>query len=563
MAKKGKGFFSKLNFGTKKTRENLSGNIDSVLDAFDEIGDDLYDELTEVLVMSDVGVTTSQQIIDELKERVKKQNIKDPAEVRRLIKEVVADMLGKDETIDFVTTPAVILVIGVNGVGKTTTIGKMAAYFKSEGKKVILGAADTFRAAAIDQLEIWADRAGVELVKHEEGSDPASVVYDTISKGVKENADVIICDTAGRIHNKKGLMAELGKIYRVIDRELPYSDREIFLVLDATTGQNAISQAKEFMKVADVTGIVLTKLDGTARGGVVLAIRNELNLPVKFIGVGEGLDDLQPFSATAFAESLFDPIDTENQEEIEAKLDENLQMQDAKEVEVDSLTSHGKEEEEPQPLTKKEQKQAAKAAEKAAKEAEAERKAREEEKARRKAEKKEREQAKKEERARQKAEEEAKKKAEAEAKRRAEEETKREAEEARRKKAAEEARRKAEAQMRAEEEALRKAEEAAQQKAEEERRHAAMKQLDEELDAVRRRAEEEARARRAAREKAEQEARAAAAAAPAAEEAAKPASADKGNADSDVSDAMRARIAAAKASILKRSLNSSDGKDSK
>ncbi len=354
MANKGNGFFSKLNHGTKKTRDNLSGNIDNVLDSFDEIGDDLYDELTEVLVMSDVGVYTSDAIITELKKRVKEENVKDPAEVRRLIKEVVADMLGEDETIDFVTTPAVILVIGVNGVGKTTTIGKMAAYFKSEGKKVILGAADTFRAAAIDQLEIWADRAGVDIVKHDEGSDPASVVYDTISKGVKENADVIICDTAGRIHNKKGLMDELGKIYRVIDRELPYSDREIFLVLDATTGQNAISQAKEFMKVADVTGIVLTKLDGTARGGVVLAIKNELKLPVKFIGVGEGLDDLQPFSATAFAESLFDPISQDNQEEIEEKLDENLDMGDAKDVEVASLVREEKEEE------KKEEKEAAK-----------------------------------------------------------------------------------------------------------------------------------------------------------------------------------------------------------
>lgn len=380
MAKKGNGFFSKLNHGTKKTRDNLSGNIKNVLDSFEEIGDDLYDELTEVLVMSDVGVYTSDEIITELKRRVKQENVKDPAEVRRLIKEVVADMLGKDETIDFVTTPAVILVIGVNGVGKTTTIGKMAAYFKSEGKKVVLGAADTFRAAAIDQLEIWADRAGVDIVKHDEGSDPASVVFDTITRGVKDNADVIICDTAGRIHNKKGLMDELGKIYRVIDRELPYSDREIFLVLDATTGQNAISQAKEFMKVADVSGIVLTKLDGTARGGVVLAIKNELKLPVKFIGVGEGLDDLQPFSATAFAESLFDPIALEEQEEIEEKLDENLNMGDARDVEVASLVSKETEPEEDDDLP--EDPKAAKAAAKAAK-----KQAKAEEKARRKAEK--------------------------------------------------------------------------------------------------------------------------------------------------------------------------------
>ena len=302
------GLFGKMNFGMKKTRDNFSGNIDNVLNAFEEIGDELYDELTEVLVMGDVGVFTAEKIIEELKVRVSSKGIKDPTAVRNVIKEVVADMLGEDEKIDFVTTPAVILVIGVNGVGKTTTIGKMAAYFKSEGKKVILGAADTFRAAAIDQLQIWAERADVDLVKHKEGADPAAVVFDTITAGINRNADVIICDTAGRLHNKKHLMEELGKIYRVVDRELPYSDREIFLVLDATTGQNAVSQAKEFMKIADVSGIVLTKLDGTARGGVVLSIKNDLKLPVKFIVVSEGIDDLQPFSATAFAESLFDII---------------------------------------------------------------------------------------------------------------------------------------------------------------------------------------------------------------------------------------------------------------
>lgn len=321
------GVFKKINFGLKKTRDNFSGNIDNVLNAFEEIGDELYDELTEVLVMGDVGVFTAEQIIEELKARVDKNGVKDPTLVRGIIKEVVADMLGKDETIDFVTTPAVILVIGVNGVGKTTTIGKMAAYFKAEGKKVILGAADTFRAAAIDQLEIWADRAGVDIVKHKEGADPAAVVFDTINAGINRNADVIICDTAGRLHNKKHLMEELGKIYRVVDRELPYSDREIFLVLDATTGQNAVSQAKEFMNIAEVSGIVLTKLDGTARGGVVLSIKNDLKLPVKFIGVGEGIDDLQPFTASAFAESLFDvmpesdddePIITVNEERLAA-----------------------------------------------------------------------------------------------------------------------------------------------------------------------------------------------------------------------------------------------------
>lgn len=320
-------FNRKISKGMKKTRDQFSGNLDNVLDAFDEIGDELYDELTEVLIMGDVGVGTAAYIVDQVKERVGSKGIKHPTEVRTVIKEVVADMLGEDQTIDFVTTPAVILVVGVNGVGKTTTIGKMAHYFESQGKKVILGAADTFRAAAIDQLEIWAERAGAEIVKHKEGADPAAVVFDTINAGVSRNADVIIIDTAGRLHNKKHLMEELNKIFRVIDRELPYSDREIFLVLDATTGQNAISQAKEFMGVTEVSGIVLTKLDGTARGGVVLSINNDLKLPVKFIGVGEGLDDLQPFSAETFAASLFDvepPEDASNYEPIITVNEERL-----------------------------------------------------------------------------------------------------------------------------------------------------------------------------------------------------------------------------------------------
>ena len=319
-------FRRKMNRGMQKTRDNFSGNLDNVLGSFESIDEDLYEELVEVLVMSDVGVMTSEQIVEETKDRVKSAGISNPAEVREVIKQVVSDMLGKDETIDFLTTPAVILVIGVNGVGKTTTIGKMAHYFESTGRKVILGAADTFRAAAIDQLQIWADRAGVDMVKHDEGADPAAVVFDTIHAGINRGADVIICDTAGRIHNKKNLMAELGKIYKVIDRELPYSDREIFLVLDATTGQNAISQAKEFMAVCDVSGIVLTKLDGTARGGVVLSIKNDLKLPVKFIGLGEGIDDLQPFKAESFAASLFEPLAEEQENLINEALSENLQM---------------------------------------------------------------------------------------------------------------------------------------------------------------------------------------------------------------------------------------------
>lgn len=316
------GVFKKINFGLKKTRDNMSGAIDNVLNAFEEIGDELYDELTEVLVMGDVGVYTAEQIIEEVKDRVGKKGIQNTQQVRTVIKEIVAEMLSGDEEIDFVTVPAVILVIGVNGVGKTTTIGKMAAYFKAQGKKVILGAADTFRAAAIDQLEVWAQRAGVELVKHKEGADPAAVVFDTINAGIARDADIIICDTAGRLHNKKNLMDELAKIYKVIDRELPYSDRESFLVLDATTGQNAVSQAREFKAVADITGIILTKLDGTARGGVVLSIKNDLKVPVKFIGVGEGIDDLQPFNAQAFAEGLFDVV-PENFEEEELEIEDN------------------------------------------------------------------------------------------------------------------------------------------------------------------------------------------------------------------------------------------------
>lgn len=380
------GIFGKTNSGMKKTRDKLSANLDAVLDSFEEVGDDLFDELTELLVMGDVGVYTSEAIIEQTKKLVSERNIRDPQGVRQAMKEVVADMLGKDQTIDFLTSPAVILVIGVNGVGKTTTIGKMAAFFKSQGQKVILGAADTFRAAAIDQLQIWAERAGVDLVKHAEGADPAAVVFDTINAGINRNADVIIIDTAGRIHNKKNLMDELNKIFRVIDRELPYSDREIFLVLDATTGQNAISQAKEFMKVADVSGIVLTKLDGTARGGVVLSIKNDLKLPVKFIGVGEGIDDLQPFSATAFASSLFDSVSEEEQEALERKIEENMNLSAPPEEAPD----------EERELTKKEEKAKAKAEAEAAKAAEEAARAAEEEKARRKAEQKAKEQAKKE-----------------------------------------------------------------------------------------------------------------------------------------------------------------------
>ena len=316
------GIFKKINFGLTKTRNKMAGAIDDMLDSFDEVTDDLYTELEEILVMGDVGVTTAVEITEKLREEVAKGKIKGSESIRQQIKTIVAEMLYGGEDMGLITVPAVILVIGVNGVGKTTTIGKMAAMYKAQGKSVILGAADTFRAAAIDQLQIWADRSGVDIVKHKEGADPAAVVFDTISAAKARDSEIIIIDTAGRLHNKKNLMDELNKIYRVIDRELPYSDREVLLVLDATTGQNAVNQAREFKSVADITGIVLTKLDGTARGGVVLAIKNELGIPVKFIGVGEQIDDLQPFKPEAFADGLFDKIDYKEEEDIQLEINE-------------------------------------------------------------------------------------------------------------------------------------------------------------------------------------------------------------------------------------------------
>ncbi len=309
------GIFKKINFGLSKTRNKMAGAIDDMLDSFDEINDDLYTELEEILVMGDVGVKTAVEITEKLKQETAKGKIKSTNEIRAKMKEIISEMLYGGEDMGLITVPSIILVIGVNGVGKTTTIGKMAAMYKAQGKKVIMGAADTFRAAAIDQLQIWADRAGVDIIKHKEGADPAAVVFDTINAAKARDSEIIIIDTAGRLHNKKNLMDELNKIYRVIDRELPYSDREVLLVLDATTGQNAVNQAREFQNVAEITGIVLTKLDGTARGGVVLAIKNELGIPVKFIGVGEQIDDLQPFNPTAFADGLFDKIDYKEDEE--------------------------------------------------------------------------------------------------------------------------------------------------------------------------------------------------------------------------------------------------------
>ena len=311
------GIFKKFGFGLKKTREGMTKNIEEILGAYEEITDDLYDDLEEALIMGDVGMQTAVDIVDALRDRVSKGDVRNPKHAKMIISDIVAEMIDGGEDMGLVTIPSVILVIGVNGAGKTTTIGKMAAMYKAQGKKVILGAADTFRAAAIEQLEVWADRAGVELVKHKEGADPAAVVYDTIDAGINRDCDIIICDTAGRLHNKKGLMDELAKIYRVVEKKLPYADREILLVLDATTGQNAVNQAKEFMGVAELTGIVLTKLDGTARGGVVLTIKNELKLPVKFIGVGEKIDDLQPFNPKVFAKALFENTEVTHADEEE------------------------------------------------------------------------------------------------------------------------------------------------------------------------------------------------------------------------------------------------------
>lgn len=301
------GLFDRLRRGLKKTRdEGITAQMDEVIESYEEITDELYDELEEVLIMGDVGMPTAQRVIRDLKAKIDNENITSVSKVRETMKDIVAGVVWGGSYLRLRTKPSVILVIGVNGVGKTTTIGKLALRLQGMGRSVILGAADTFRAAAIEQLQVWADRANVDLIKHSEGSDPAAVVYDTIQAGKARGSDVIIIDTAGRLHNKKNLMDELNKISRVIDRELPDASRETLLVLDATTGQNAVNQAKDFKAAAGITGIILTKLDGTARGGVVLAINNELDVPVKFIGVGEQIDDLQPFDADAFASALFD-----------------------------------------------------------------------------------------------------------------------------------------------------------------------------------------------------------------------------------------------------------------
>ncbi|AWI03971.1 signal recognition particle-docking protein FtsY [Clostridium drakei] len=300
------GFFDKLKKGLTKTKDNFTEKITDMLSGAMSIDDDLYEELEEILITADIGVDTTLYIIEKLKEKIREKKIKDPSLVNDCLKEVIVDILGEEgATIKPNKTPEVILVIGVNGVGKTTSIGKISAKLKNDGYKVLMAAADTFRAAAIDQLEVWSNRASVDIIKHQEGSDPAAVVFDAVQAAKARKTDVLICDTAGRLHNKKNLMDELGKINRVIDREFSEVERETLLVLDATTGQNAVEQAKQFMEVCPIDGIILTKLDGTAKGGIVISIKHSLNIPVKLVGVGEGIDDLQEFDPKEFVEALF------------------------------------------------------------------------------------------------------------------------------------------------------------------------------------------------------------------------------------------------------------------
>ena len=300
------GFLEKLKNGLLKTKNPMMGKIEGLLKRFSKIDDELFEELEETLIMCDIGVNTSVKICDELKTRVKKENVKEPEMIKDMLKDVITEMPGEDQPLDMSTTPSVILVIGVNGVGKTTTIGKLSYSLSQQGKRVIVAAADTFRAAAIDQLEVWTQRAGVDIIKHNEGSDPAAVVFDALTAAKARRADVVICDTAGRLHNKKNLMDELKKIARIVHQQAEGCALEVLLALDATTGQNAVNQAKQFNEVADITGIILTKLDGTAKGGIVISITDDLKIPVKLITVGEQIDDLQNFVAKDFVNALFE-----------------------------------------------------------------------------------------------------------------------------------------------------------------------------------------------------------------------------------------------------------------
>lgn len=305
-SEKKKGFFARLKDGLNKTRKNIINSIDNVLSAFTKIDEDLFEELEETLIMADIGVETTSKIIESLREAVKKQRINEPMQIKQLLIDEITKILEEDNTEFELTSPSIILVIGVNGVGKTTTIGKLANKYKSQGNKVLLAAADTFRAAAIDQLEVWGKRSNIDVIKHQENSDPAAVVYDALQAAKSRKTDILICDTAGRLHNKKNLMEELRKIFKVINREYPDAHKEVFLVLDGTTGQNGMQQAKVFKEVADITGIVITKLDGTAKGGIIIAIKSELKIPIRYIGIGEKIDDLQEFNAHDFAKALFE-----------------------------------------------------------------------------------------------------------------------------------------------------------------------------------------------------------------------------------------------------------------
>ncbi len=307
MSEEKKGFFKKLVSGLTKTRDNIVSGIDSVFSGFSKIDDDFYEEIEEILIMGDIGVSTTTKIIEDLKQRVKENKIKDPAECKELLINSIKDQMRLGENAyDFETQKSIVLVIGVNGVGKTTSVGKLSGQLKSQGKKVVMAAADTFRAAAIEQLTEWSNRAGVDIIAQQEGSDPAAVIYDAIAASKSRKADVLICDTAGRLHNKKNLMEELKKIDRIIEKEYSDAYRENLVVLDGTTGQNALVQAKQFMECTDITGIILTKMDGTAKGGIAIAIQAELGIPVKYIGIGEQIDDLQKFDADQFVDALFD-----------------------------------------------------------------------------------------------------------------------------------------------------------------------------------------------------------------------------------------------------------------
>ncbi len=300
------GLFEKLKAGLRKTKDSMMGKIERLLHSFTKIDDELFEELEETLILCDIGVNTSVNICEELRNRVKQQGVTDPSLIKDMLKEVITDMLGEDQPLDLSTTPSVILVIGVNGAGKTTTIGKLSYQLSQEGKKVIVAAADTFRAAAIEQLEVWTQRAGVDIVKHNAGSDPAAVVFDALTAAKARNADVVICDTAGRLHNKKNLMDELKKIARIVHQQAEGCSLEVLLALDSTTGQNAVNQARQFNEVADITGIILTKLDGTAKGGIIISITEELKIPVKIVTVGEKIEDIQPFVAKDFVNALFE-----------------------------------------------------------------------------------------------------------------------------------------------------------------------------------------------------------------------------------------------------------------